>query len=236
MHSFPTSLPIVTSPSFLHLLIILFSFSLVIANITLPNQSGGSRNNTRIKQTFAEAGQQALQADRHETSYADENVNCDSESCIWLRESFIKSIESESCRSFFENGKCPYQCTKSLSSLTTNTSWTPCTKPCHGDIIMSAVDPWLRLCNSYSHSSISTDLGNMQQAVSDFLFSNHSLSSNSTSATLLLSSPSNNYMTFMGLLISCILFYYVLRKCLRLRLGRIKLISRKQSDPDFLSP
>lgn len=84
-------------------------------------------------------------------------LSCDDGVCVALRDTFIEAVESAPCRSFFENGKCPTACASSLSAVTVNESWTPCTVACTGndaDIFASGASRWLRLCGARTESLI----------------------------------------------------------------------------------
>lgn len=84
-------------------------------------------------------------------------ISCDDDVCVTLRDTFIEAVESAACRSFFENGKCPTTCASSLTAVTANESWTPCTVACTGsdtDIFVSGAQRWLRLCGARTESLI----------------------------------------------------------------------------------
>lgn len=82
---------------------------------------------------------------------------CDAAICTSLRDAFLDAIESATCRSFFENGKCPTMCSTSLTAITTNESWPACTTACTGseaEVFVTGAPRWLRLCGARTESLI----------------------------------------------------------------------------------
>lgn len=93
-------------------------------------------------------------------------ISCDSAVCINLRDRFLDAVESNACRTIFDNGKCPTLCSTSLSLITGNQSWSPCVRACpDDDVVMGSVSRWVRLCDARTESFI--DQG--KEAVKSFV-------------------------------------------------------------------
>lgn len=99
-------------------------------------------------------------------------VNCDSVVCIELRDKFLDTVEDESCRAIFDNGKCPTLCSTSLSTITGNQSWPSCIQTCpDDDVVMSSVSRWIRLCDAHTESFIDQGKEAVKSFVSESLAS-----------------------------------------------------------------
>lgn len=99
-------------------------------------------------------------------------LTCDSDTCTQLRDKFLDTVEDDSCRAIFNNGKCPSLCSVSLSAIAANESWSVCMHSCSDDVVMGSIEQWVRLCNSHTESLI--DQG--KEAVKSFVsesFSSH---------------------------------------------------------------